>query len=97
MPTDKLFDLKNKVAVVLGGTSGIGLAIATAYAEAGADVVASSRRLELVRQTADELRTYGAKSLAMASDVQDAGSLAALRDAVMRTFGRVDILAVSSV
>ncbi len=88
--------LKEKVAVVLGGTSGIGKAIALGYARAGADVVASSRRQDLVDQTAAELGAVGSRTLSRASDVTDRASLEALCDAVVSQFGRVDILAVTS-
>ena len=58
-----MFDLHGKRAVVLGGTSGIGYAIALALAEAGADVVASSRRREPVEETAKAIEQLGAKTL----------------------------------
>ena len=93
---EELFGLKGKVAVVLGGTSGIGKAIAIGYAQAGADVVASARRAELVNETVDELETIGARTLTLTSDVQNYESLVALREAVVKEFGRVDVLVVSS-
>ncbi len=58
-------DLKSKVAVVIGGTSGIGLTLAKGLAEAGADVVATGRRADLVRSAADEIRSLGRQSLAL--------------------------------
>ena len=67
--------LKDKVAVVLGGSSGIGKAIALGYARAGANVVASSRRLNLVEEVAAELHALGSKTLRRASDVTDRASL----------------------
>ena len=88
--------LKDKVAVVLGGTSGIGKAIALGYARAGANVIASSRRLNIVEEVAAELRALGLKTLCRASDVTDRASLEALCSAVVHEFGRVDILVVTS-
>ncbi len=85
-------DLKSKVAVVVGGTSGIGLTLAKGLAEAGADVVATGRRADLVRSAADEIRALGRKSLALPSDVTDRGSVEALFSAVNAEFGKVDIL-----
>jgi NAD(P)-dependent dehydrogenase (short-subunit alcohol dehydrogenase family) len=87
-----LFDLSGKVAVVVGGTTGLGYAIAIGLAEAGADVVATSRRAEQVAQVADEIEALGRKALRVTSDVTDRGSLEALRAAVISEFGKVDIL-----
>jgi NAD(P)-dependent dehydrogenase (short-subunit alcohol dehydrogenase family) len=85
-------DLDGRVAVVIGGTSGIGRAITLGLAEAGADVVPSSRRLELVNNTAAQIESLGRKSLRVASDVTDRGSLDGLLKAVVNAFGKVDIL-----
>jgi NAD(P)-dependent dehydrogenase (short-subunit alcohol dehydrogenase family) len=87
-----LFDLSGKVAVVTGGTTGLGHAIALGLAEAGADVVPSSRRQENVDKTAAEIRALGRRSLSVACDVMDRASLQALHDAVIGHFGKVDIL-----
>jgi len=87
-----LFDLSGKVAVVTGGTTGLGYAIALALAEAGADVVPSSRRLEHVKQAAAEVEARGGRSLCIASDVLDRASLHALHEATLTQFGKVDIL-----
>jgi NAD(P)-dependent dehydrogenase (short-subunit alcohol dehydrogenase family) len=84
--------LDGRVAVVLGGTSGIGWALSTGLAEAGADVVASSRRIEQVEQAAIEVERLGRRSLRVASDVTDRGSLERLLEVVVSSFGRVDIL-----
>jgi NAD(P)-dependent dehydrogenase (short-subunit alcohol dehydrogenase family) len=86
------FDLDGRVAVVLGGTTGIGRALSVALAQAGADVVASGRRLEKVEETADELERLGRRALRVASDVTDRGSLERLRAAVLSSLGKVDIL-----
>jgi NAD(P)-dependent dehydrogenase (short-subunit alcohol dehydrogenase family) len=84
--------LDGRVAVVIGGTSGIGWALSAGLAEAGADVVASSRRIEQVEQAAIEVERLGRRSLRVASDVTDRGSLERLLEAVVSSFGRVDIL-----
>jgi NAD(P)-dependent dehydrogenase (short-subunit alcohol dehydrogenase family) len=87
-----LFDLKGKSAVVIGGTSGIGLAMAVGLAEAGADVAATSRRQEQVDEAADAIEAHGVKSLRVSSDVSDRGSLEHLLTASLEAFGKVDIL-----
>jgi NAD(P)-dependent dehydrogenase (short-subunit alcohol dehydrogenase family) len=87
-----LFDLTGDVAVVIGGTTGIGRALALGLADAGADVIATSRRQEQVDQVATELEERGAKTLRIASDVLDRASLQTLADQVLETFGKVDIL-----
>jgi len=87
-----LFDLTGKVAVVVGGTSGIGLAMAVGLAQAGANVVASSRRQEQVDAAADAIEAAGRQSLRLTSDVADRESLQALLDGTVKEFGKVDIL-----
>jgi len=87
-----LFDLKGKSAVVVGGTSGIGLAMALGLADAGAEVAASSRRQEQVNEAAAAIETKGVKALRVASDVGDRASLEALLAAAVAAFGKVDIL-----
>lgn len=79
-------------AVVIGGTSGIGRALALGLARAGADVAASSRSLEMVDATANEIEALGVSSLRVSSDVCDRNSLEALRDQVLASFGTIDIL-----
>ena len=91
-----IFDLSGKVAVVVGGTSGIGLAMALGLADAGADVVASSRREEQVDEAAQQIEAKGRRSLRVASDVADRPSLQALCDATLKEFGKVDILVNSA-
>jgi NAD(P)-dependent dehydrogenase (short-subunit alcohol dehydrogenase family) len=85
----KLFDLTGKVAVVVGGTSGIGLAMSIGLAEAGAAVVATSRRAEQVEEAA---KAAGGKTLRLTSDVADRASVEALCAGVLQEFGKVDIL-----
>jgi len=93
MTTDhSLFDLTGRVAVVTGGTTGLGHAIAIGLAEAGADVVPSSRRIAEVEKAATEIEALGRRSLRVASDVLDRASIQALHDAVLAEFGKVDIL-----
>lgn len=87
-----LFDLTSKTAVVLGGTSGIGLALTRGLAEAGANVVPSGRRADRVESAAEEVRKAGRRSLAVPCDIGDRASIEHLRDAVVREFAAVDIL-----
>ena len=87
-----IFDLQGKTAVVIGGTTGIGHALSLGLADAGADVVASARRAEQVEQTAAQIEAKGRRTLRRTSDVQDRASLEALRDEVLKAFGKVDIL-----
>lgn len=86
------FDLSGQVAVVIGGTSGIGRALVDALVEAGADVVASSRRQAEVERTAVAVERAGRRSLVQVSDVTDRGSLETLRERCLEAFGKVDIL-----
>lgn len=90
--SQSLFDLTGRVAVVLGGTTGLGHAISVGLAEAGANVVASSRRMEQVSAVAEELGSLGRKTLCVTSDVMDRASIQALHDIVLKEFGKVDIL-----
>jgi NAD(P)-dependent dehydrogenase (short-subunit alcohol dehydrogenase family) len=89
-------ELTNKVAVVIGGTSGIGRAIALGLAEAGADVIASSRRISQVEATADEIQELGRRTLRVASDVLDRVSLQGLLNKSIEAFEKVDILVNSA-
>ncbi|MFL6214881.1 MAG: SDR family NAD(P)-dependent oxidoreductase [Blastocatellia bacterium] len=88
--------LNDRVAVVVGGTSGIGRAIALGLAEAGADVVATSRREEQVEAAAREIESRGRRSLRVASDVSDRASLQRVLDESLNAFGHVDILVNSA-
>jgi NAD(P)-dependent dehydrogenase (short-subunit alcohol dehydrogenase family) len=85
-------DLTGKNAVVVGGTSGIGLAITIGLAEAGANVAPTGRRAPEVAAAAKAVEALGRKSLAITTDVTSAASLEALRDAVLGAFGSVEIL-----
>jgi NAD(P)-dependent dehydrogenase (short-subunit alcohol dehydrogenase family) len=91
MPYDKL-DLDGRIAVVIGGTSGIGKTLSLGLAEAGAYVIPSSRRQTEVDAAAAEIEARGRKTLRVTSDVLQRGSLERLCEETLRTFGRVDIL-----
>jgi NAD(P)-dependent dehydrogenase (short-subunit alcohol dehydrogenase family) len=85
-------DLTNKTAVVIGGTSGIGLTLAKGLAQAGADVIPTSRRTNLVDAAAATIQKLGRRTLAFTCDVTSRTSLQDLQTAVCAQFGRVDIL-----
>jgi NAD(P)-dependent dehydrogenase (short-subunit alcohol dehydrogenase family) len=87
-----LLDLTDKTAVVIGGTSGIGLALARGLAQSGANVVATGRREELVRKVAAEIVALGRRSLAQACDVTDNASIERLLQSARKEFGSVQIL-----
>ena len=91
-----MFDLKGKTAVVIGGTKGIGNALALGLADAGADVVASSRRMEEVELTATMIEAKHRKTLRWCCDVRDRSSVEGLCSTVLQTFGKVDILVNSA-
>jgi len=84
--------LEGKVAVITGGTSGIGRALSLGLAEAGADVIATARRQQQVDETAVEIEARGRKTLRLASDVCDRTSVEALLAGAVTEFGKVDIL-----
>ena len=85
-------ELNSKTAVVIGGTSGIGLTLAKGLAKAGANVVPSGRRRDLVESVAGEIKKLGRGSLAVPCDVADRSSLQNVLDAACAEFGKVDIL-----
>ncbi len=86
------FSLEGKVAVVTGGTSGIGLALSLGLADAGADVVATARRQKQVDSTAKEIEARGRKTIRIATDVGNRASLENLLAGTLAAFGKVDIL-----
>ena len=90
--TTQLLGLEGKIAVITGGTSGIGRALSLGLADAGANVVATARRQQQVDETAAEIEARGRKTLRLASDVCDRASLEALLAATLERFGKVDIL-----
>jgi NAD(P)-dependent dehydrogenase (short-subunit alcohol dehydrogenase family) len=85
-------ELTGKVAVVIGGTSGIGRALAHGLAQAGADVVPTSRRADQVESAAIEIEGLGKRSLRITSDVSDRSSLQQLLHQTVKALGKVDIL-----
>jgi NAD(P)-dependent dehydrogenase (short-subunit alcohol dehydrogenase family) len=85
-------DLTDRVAVVVGATSGIGRSLAVGLAEHGAHVVPTGRREEHLEEACREVEAVGGRTVRQPSDVRDRRSIDALRDAVLREFGRVDIL-----
>jgi len=89
-------DLDGKVAVVIGGTSGIGRAIAHGLAQAGADVIPTSRRAEQVETAADEIEALGRRTLRLTSDVSDRSSLQNVLTETIKAFDKVDILVNSA-
>ncbi len=88
----QLLSLEGKIAVVTGGTSGIGRALSLGLADAGADVIATARRQLQVDETASEIEARGRQTLRRTSDVCDRASLEELSSDVLARFGRVDIL-----
>jgi len=90
------FDLSGRTAVVVGGTSGIGRALALGLARAGADVVTTGRRQSHVDAVAAEIEGLGRRTLRQTSDVTDTASLVHLRDACLSAFGAVDIVLVAA-
>jgi NAD(P)-dependent dehydrogenase (short-subunit alcohol dehydrogenase family) len=88
----QLFDLSGRVAVVTGGTQGLGLEIALGLARAGADVVPTARSEAKVEKAAAAVEALGRRSLRIVSDVLDRASVQKLHDEVVAAFGKVDIL-----
>lgn len=87
-----LLELNKKTAVVIGGTSGIGLALSRGLAQAGANVVPTGRRAEQVRAAASAIESMGRQSLATTCDVTDDSSVEKLLHKVCDAFGSVEIL-----
>lgn len=85
-------DLTGRVAVVIGGTSGIGRTLSLGFAEAGAIVVPTGRREANVQEVCAEIEALGGQTLVHPTDVADRKSIDALRDAVLAKFGHVDVL-----
>jgi gluconate 5-dehydrogenase len=93
LPGIRLFDLTGRVAVVTGGSKGLGQAMAAGLASAGADVVVVSRHLQAVEAVAEELsRDFGRRALGLAADVTDADAVQNMVAQATAQFGRIDIL-----
>ncbi len=92
MDVRSLFDLTGRVAVVTGGSVGLGRQMAEGRAEAGARLVLCARKLPRCEQAAEELRAGGAEVLALSCDVKDPESVATAVAAMMERFGRIDFL-----
>src|SRR5436190_5277340 len=90
---ERLFDLSGKVAVVTGGSRGLGRAMVLAFAHAGADVVVASRKLPACEETAAEVRRITSRrALPVACHVGDWKQVEALAATVYREFGAIDVL-----
>jgi NAD(P)-dependent dehydrogenase (short-subunit alcohol dehydrogenase family) len=87
-----IFSLEGKTAIVIGGTSGIGRTLSLGLADAGADVIASSRRPAQVDETAAEIERQGRQTLRLCSDVRNRASLEELLAAALQRFPEIDIL-----
>jgi len=87
-----LFDLSGRVAIVTGGATGLGLQMAGALAEAGANIVITSRKKENCEAAAQGIAKLGVKAIAVGCDVTKADQVEKLRDETLAAFGRADIL-----
>ncbi len=87
-----MFGLDGKVAIVTGASSGLGVAFAQAFAEAGADVALGARRADRLEETARLVRDAGRRAITVPTDVADPDQCQALVDATVAELGRVDIL-----
>jgi len=89
---DPLFDLSGKVALVTGGSKGLGLAMVRGFAAHGADIIVASRKLENCEAVAEEVKGLGRRAIAVAAHVGHWGDIDRLIDTAYAEFGRVDIL-----
>jgi NAD(P)-dependent dehydrogenase (short-subunit alcohol dehydrogenase family) len=92
MNVKQLFDLTGRVAIVTGGSVGLGRQMAEGLAEMGANLVLCARKKERCQQAAEDLQKLGAKTLALACDVKNPADIHEVVDATMTQFGRIDIL-----
>src|SRR5882672_11152271 len=88
----QLFDLSGRVAIITGGSIGLGRQMAEALAEMGANLVLCARKKERCEEAAHDLEKLGVRALALGCNVKDAVSVQQLVDAAVSQFGRVDIL-----
>ena len=86
------FDLTDRVAIVTGGSDGIGKGIALGLAEAGAHLVIAARRQDRIDATVAEVRKLGRRAIGVPTDVCESGQVANLIDSAMKEFGRIDVL-----
>jgi NAD(P)-dependent dehydrogenase (short-subunit alcohol dehydrogenase family) len=96
MKIKEMFDLGGKVAIVTGGGRGIGLKMAEGLAEAGANIVLCSRKLENCQRGAEEIAPKGVKALALRCDVKSPRDIQSVVDATIKEFNRLDILVNNS-
>lgn len=87
-----MFNFKGRVVVISGASSGLGLQMAKGFAEQGADLVITARRLDRLESLAEELRGHGVRVLPIKCDVTDTESVQAAADAAEKEFGKVDVL-----
>src|SRR5271167_328609 len=92
MDTKQLFDLTGRVAIVTGGSVGLGRQMAQGLAEMGANVVLCARKKERCIGAAEELKKLGIKTLAVGCDVKNPASVKEVIDATVAEFGRIDVL-----
>ena len=92
MNTKELFDLKGRVAIITGGSVGLGRQMAQGLAEMGANLVLCARKKERCQQAAAELQKLGVKTRALGCDVKDPANVQEVVDATVSEFGRIDIL-----
>lgn len=88
----QMFDLSGKVALITGGTRGLGLAMAKCFAENGADIIVASRKAEACDAAAAELRAIGVRAAGIPCHVGEWGQCEQLADAAWASFGKIDIL-----
>src|SRR5215471_18614000 len=88
----QLFDLTGRVAIITGGSIGLGRQMAEGLAEMGANLVLCARKEERCRQAAEELQHLGVKASALACDVNNQASIQQVVDETLSQFGRIDVL-----
>src|SRR5260370_1457781 len=92
MKAKELFDLTGRVAIITGGSVGLGRQMAEGLAEMGANLVLCARKKERCEQAAEELRKLGVRTLALGCDVKNPANVQEAGDATVSEFGRIDIL-----
>src|SRR5579863_789901 len=89
---DELFDLTGKIALITGGSRGLGLQMVRAFARRGADVIVASRKLDACETAADEVRALGRRAMAISANASSWSEMDRLAEAAYAAFGRIDIL-----